>query len=197
MGAVFVLMLAAAMGLGVLAAYVRSNPQAARVPDTMRRADPTDAGTHVKRTKSRSNDSGSEDTTVPETLMIGIPRDGSVALEPIQATLPEGTDKLVFVGNQVFKAFGKDGARVLRVDVVDGLATVQCNPKIIGFGSIEEGQFLKSIAMTFGQFDEINKVEFMIEGQKVDTLGNVEISDGIKVIRASDSAAAKGPQPNL
>lgn len=191
MGAVFVLMLAAAMGLGVLAAYVRSNPQAARVPDSMRRADPSEKPIETKLT-ARHEEKAKPEATEPE-LQVGVPQNSDVVMKPVETTIPEDQDKLVFVGNQIFKAFGKEGARVLRVDVKNGTVTIHCNPKVLGYGSVEEGQMLKSLEMTYGQFPEIKKIELMIDGQKVDTLGSVEITEGLAVIRADDASQVKKP----
>lgn len=48
---------------------------------------------------------------------------------------------------------------------------------------MEEGQFVKAIQLTFGQFSSVDRVEFYLDGQKLDTLGHFEIQDGVDVAR--------------
>lgn len=55
------------------------------------------------------------------------------------------------------------------------------------YGSADEAALLKGIQLSIGQFPEIDKVRFTVEGKPLDTLGNVDLSEPIDVLRKSDS----------
>jgi len=64
------------------------------------------------------------------------------------------------------------GTKVLGLQVKDGLASINLSKEAVGYGggSTAEGLFVKSLLLTLGQFEDIRKVQILIEGQKTELL---------------------------
>jgi germination protein M len=64
------------------------------------------------------------------------------------------------------------GTRLLNLKIEKGLATVDLSEQAIGYGggTTAESLFVKSILLTLGQFSDIKAVQFLIEGDKVESL---------------------------
>jgi len=87
------------------------------------------------------------------------------------------------------------GTRLLAVRIVDGLATVDFSKDIqrnFQGGDLQEAQAVNSILMTLGQFPSIDRVQLLVEGAPIDSLGgHFEINSPIPVIRPSSVQEAK------
>jgi len=71
------------------------------------------------------------------------------------------------------------GTRLLSLEVKDGLATVDLSREFsdnFTGGSEDEALTIGVILRTLGQFSEIKKVLFKLEGQPLDTLGHLDLS---------------------
>lgn len=71
------------------------------------------------------------------------------------------------------------GTRLLGLKIVNGLATVNLSREFrdnFSGGSEDEGATIGAILRTLGQFKEIKKVQFLVEGKPIDTLGHLDIS---------------------
>lgn len=71
------------------------------------------------------------------------------------------------------------GARLLSLEVKDGLATVDLSKEFsdnFTGGSEDEALTIGAILRTLGQFPKIKKVQFMLESKPLDTLGHLDFS---------------------
>ncbi len=77
------------------------------------------------------------------------------------------------------------GTRLLRVTVTDGLAKVDFSRELIDNfpgGSTTEALILESLCRTLAQFDDVEKVTLLVEGKKIDTIGeHIDLSEPIPV----------------
>ena len=64
------------------------------------------------------------------------------------------------------------GTRLLDLKIENGTAAVDFSKDVLGYGggSTAENLFVKSVLLTLGQFPEVEQVQFMIEGEKMDLL---------------------------
>ena len=86
------------------------------------------------------------------------------------------------------------GTRLLGLNVKNGLATVNLSREFrdnFAGGSEEEGATIGAILRTLGQFSEIKRVQFLVEGKPIDTLGHIDIS-GPQDINATGSEFGGG-----
>ncbi len=73
----------------------------------------------------------------------------------------------------------------------DGLATLDVSSGIrSGFSSGEESDFVKALQVCLGQFPKVKSVVLKVDGEKLDTLGHLELSEPILV-----GAAANASEP--
>ena len=181
-GVVLVVMLCAATGLGVLAAYVKSS-----APLSHKAMDHAVVSNTVSKPTSVDD---TDDSSVKEAHVYAVlPKGDGPDLAHVPVNLKAGDDKLVAVGTAVIQGFDKTGVRILQVDVKDHVAAIHLNRVLNGFGSMEESQFVKSLQETYAQFPNIDKLELWCDGQQLDTVGHFEISDGIAVKHAGSSSA--------
>jgi hypothetical protein len=158
-----------------LAAYVQTTP-ANQVPAQERRdrGGPT-VDTH--RPAARQ-----EQVVVFTPEMDGV----EFGLRSKPAAPPAGVDARVFVVNEYLKhtAMAEDGVRLLSVDVHDGVANLYFNSAFNRtFGSSDEQIILQGVGRSLGQFSEIQSMRFFADGEPVETIGNVELSEPIPVMR--------------
>jgi hypothetical protein len=68
--------------------------------------------------------------------------------------------------------------RVLGIDVKEGNALIDLSPSVRnGFGSSEEAQFLEAIKSGLDRYREIKTFQLRVDGQILDALSHVEISE--------------------
>ena len=85
-----------------------------------------------------------------------------------------GYKEFNFVDFQV----SEDGSAIL--DVTGGIRN--------GFSSGEEVDFVKALQVCLGQFSNVKSVILKVDGEKLDTLGHLELSDPILVGAAANAA---------
>lgn len=110
-------------------------------------------------------------------------------------TPPDGVDPKVFALNEYLAqvpAVPKD-AKVLGVDVRDGVAYIDCNQSLgeTTYGTDDEKTVLDGIRATLGQYDDIQKVLLQVGGKTVDSLGNIDLTEPIDVIRLQKGTTSK------
>ena len=79
------------------------------------------------------------------------------------------------------------GTKLLSLTITDGLATADFSRELkanFHGGDTEEAETVNSILRTLGQFPTVSKVQILVEGHRVDSLGGLlVISDPLPVIR--------------
>ena len=108
-------------------------------------------------------------------------------LHPVEVEVPGDEDPAEGALRRLFEQ-GDEGnlvnpiprdTRLLSLEVKDGLATVNLSREFsdnFTGGSEEEALTIRVILRTLGQFPEITKVEFKLEGEPLETLGHVDFS---------------------
>jgi len=181
---VVAILLLTVLGAGVLAAYVRLNPKAAYLP----RAEAS-TGPDVSIQANSANQVQSPPAAAASELLVPSVIKNEVKLDKPAGQPPEGVAPEVFLINETLTSLQVDGARALGIDVKDHLAIVSCNPGIQkGYGTMEEGYLIKALSMALGQFKDIDKFQLAVEGKIVDSLGNIDLTTPVDVIRPGQSA---------
>ena len=191
--AAIVLVLAGGLGLGALAYYVRTTPEAGRVPDAIRR-DPTVAPTTKTPPPDEPPKPVEKKTLAPETTTVRLPVFGdSIAdmeLAKAETPVPDGASAMRFVAGRIAEAAHLDGARVLGVEVREHTAFVSYNAAVQkGMGSMEEGAFLRALQIGFGQFTGVDRVAVESDGRPLES-GHVDLAEPLAVIRPGERAAS-------
>lgn len=99
--------------------------------------------------------------------------------------VPPGEDPRVYAVNTYLKEtkIAPAEAKLLSIDVHDGVATLSFNKAFFdGYGTDDERALVQGLQKTLGQFKEIQSLDIRNEGEKVESLGNIELS-GMKVER--------------
>lgn len=188
------LLLLGAVGLGGFAAYVRYGSPT-RVPDELRAEKATPTAPATK--ESPAPDRNKVRVMVPES-------DGTdVKFQTTQRDVPAGEEPILVAVNGFLREcpFVDKSARAIGVDVKDGLATIDFNePFYQTYGTTDENALLKGLRLSVGQFPNVKKVWFRIEGKPIDSLGSVELTDPISVLHPGEpdpdaEPTSSGAQP--
>lgn len=179
--------------VGSLAAYVKFAP-ADRVPDDQRRP----AVSNIKPPAPNVDVSVRNRTQV--LVFTPVYEGTSLRFTSITRPVPDNTKPEVFAV-QAFLNMSKvtdADVRVLDVDVRNGLATISLNGAFAaGYGTDDESVLLAGISRALGQFPAIEKVEFYVDGVKLDTLGHIELVEPLPVIRSTTTdEEPKSPEPS-
>lgn len=170
-----------------LAAYVKFTP-ADRVPDDQRRIvagqlpkPPPQVDISARRSNS--------------TVLVFIPsyEGNELKFTTREERVPKDIAPEVFALTEFLKAsrIPDENARVLGVDVRNGLAAVSFNSAFAtGYGTDDEHTLLDGFRRSLGQFSAINEFELYVDGTRVETLGSVELSQPMPVIRTTTTDEA-------
>jgi hypothetical protein len=108
-----------------------------------------------------------------------------------------GQDRMVFAVNQYLAGLsfvGKE-ARVTSIKIKDRIATLDFSEAIYGgYGSEDEQTLVKGILETMSQFENVGWVKFTVEGQTLDSLGHLDLSDPQPVENRSSAPRTTEPQ---
>ncbi len=180
-----VLLLAGAVGVFAVGAYIKHTPEAQDVPaPLLRRSSPpetTDRPTH-------------QQPTVPSSATVLIPSSsgGNLTFDEKTEKVPDGSDPIVFAINRYLENthFVPDNARAVGCNVKDGIAFISFTEGMQQktYGSSDEATLLQGICKTLSHFPSIDKVQFEIEGKPMDPIGNVDISVPLDVKTPPDAA---------
>lgn len=102
------------------------------------------------------------------------------------STPPAGVDPKVWAVNQylgTLQAVPKD-AKLLSCKVEDLTATLDFNQAIMaGYGTTDEGALVNGVLTVMGQFKDIQAVKFTVEGQPIESFGNIDLSEAQPVLK--------------
>lgn len=196
--AAILFILVGGLGVGTLAYYVKSTPEAARVPEAIRvPPKPKSPKTSVVAVEEEEKPKRVE-TRSPQAERVRLPVFGDdisdMELAKGETTVPPGADAMRFVAERIVEAAHFDGTRVLGIDVRDHVVFVQFNDAVgRGMGSMQEGAFLRAFQVGFGQFGNVDKVVLESEGKPLES-GHVDLSEPMAVIRPGEKTPAD-PMP--
>jgi hypothetical protein len=188
-----VLMLMGALGVGALAWYVKGDPAAAHVAKAAPSADYTEAKPPTHRQRRKPEDSEEKTAT-----MVQVPelQGDKVALTSDKVEVPDGEDSKKFIAEAVVRDVNLQNVKVLGVEVRHGVAVINFGGDIdSGMGSQQEGQFLTELEKGLGQFPEVRRIEIDKEGQPLDSLGHIDLTEPISVIRPGESDSESDAKP--
>ena len=191
---ILVLMITAFLGAGVLAAYVRFNPSAAHVAQ----ADRFDQPEVIIQSRKVDHSASIPLSSAPNNILVPALQNNEVVLARPLGPVPDGIKPEVYVVNETLSSLLIDKAKVLDISVTKGLALIHCTSEIQkGYGTMEEGNLIKSLQMALGQFKQINSYQLVIEGHTVESLGNIDLTTPVKVIRPGQTEPTndEGPIP--
>lgn len=132
-----------------------------------------------------------KETVVPKPDTVKVYRvaveDNQTKLRPTEKVVPQGQDPaetalrcLIEQGNKSDLANPiPEGTRLLGFEVEGDLATVNLSREFrdnFAGGSEEEGLTIGAILRTLGQFPNIKRVVFLVEGKPLETLGHLDLS---------------------
>jgi hypothetical protein len=156
---------------GGLATYVAMSPNA-KVPDEMKRQNPPQPK------------EGEAKIFTPK------PDGNDITLDADIKPVPKGENPMVFAVNQFLeKAKVTDPkAKLLGVELeADGLAILYFNQAFRQtYGTHDEMTLLDGIRASMGQFPAVNRIKFTIEGEALETLGGVDLTEPIDVLPERD-----------
>lgn len=167
-----------------MGAYVLTTPDAQKVPVPLRR--------ETSR-RPKAPISSSVNVMMPEI------KGGQLRLSKRSETAPKGEDPRIFVVNEYLrqlheKGLGDSKARAIGIDLMDGVAHISFNPAFEQtYGTDDEGVILNGIAASLGQFPDIEKIQYEVEGKPMDSLGNVDLTEPQPVIRPGAPLTEGGP----
>jgi len=188
---VLTLMAMALLGVVVFAGYVKLTPSASHVADDLRaKPDPIVHDVHPKRPSVEVESSDTPQLKVP------VLHGEDVSLDKLAGKTPSGVKPMVFVATETLKQLKIQGAKAIGVDIKDRNALVDFNPALDkGYGSMEEGQLIKSLQWALGQFPEIDTFQIVIDGEVKKSLGQLDLTDPIPVTRPDGRSAVPETSP--
>lgn len=170
------LMALAGAVFGAIVAYIQLAP-ADKVPANLRR------DTEIPTTPPITGNP----TPSQEQIKVYIPtaQGEDVAFRTQSEAVPKGENPMVFAVNRFLSEskIAEPTARLLSVDLKENVATLSFNAAFNQtMGSLDEEVFLRGLRQTMGQFAGVEKIMFLADGQPVETLGGVELTDGLTVL---------------
>ena len=178
----FALGLAATAGVG---AYLKSNPSASIPPSEMRTDDDRKSVKDAldgKPAATTDRRDGKVEVIKPKLDDKG----EELTYDKSHEAIPEGQDKVVFAVNRFLEEskIVPAGAKLDSVEVKDKIATLKFNAAFDRtYGTEDERVLVDGILHTVGQFAEIEKVQFTIGGEPMETLGNIDLTTPQTVLR--------------
>lgn len=170
----WVLLCVGVFGVGALAAYVKFGGA-----DKVSAEDRGVAAQGATKHESRS-----------VTVLKPHYNDDQLVFDKTEKASPEGKDPMVFAVNE-FLAQSKvapEAARAQTCAIKDGVATIEFSKEFDRtYGTEDEHTIVEGILRTMGQFPEIQSVQFNVNGQPLETLGNIDLTTPQPVLR---------PEPN-
>jgi len=188
--ALLILAMIGSMGIGALAYYVKAEPGAAKVPAVSAPADPQP--TLTIRSHPRKHYRAPADDTNQVSAEVYVPEitGPNAKLGSASTEVPSGVDPMMFVADKCLKEANVDDVKILSVDVNNGVAVLNFDKQIdSGMGSEQEASFLKALQVSFGQFANIRSIQIEKDNEPVDTLGSIDVSKPLNVVRGDEPAS--------
>jgi len=177
-GLVVTMLIVSVVGGALVGAYVMTTPDAQHIPTALKR-DPSTVS-------AKETDQSTGYRLTPR-------NDGSFGR--IKVDIPRGQNARTFLVNAYLddlhaKGLGNKNAKLLGVSVINGVAYLDFNQAFSEtYGTDDEGTVLNGIQQTLAQFPEIQKMQLRINGQNMESLGNVDLSKPLP-IRETQSTPA-------
>ncbi len=171
---VVVLLVAVGVGLGIYLAGQRGSSPArpvAEKPSATSETQKTTREVKIYRVVVKDNEAHLRAAT--RTVVA----EGSAIEMALSALVEQGDD--ADLANPIPK-----GTKLLGVDVTDGLAKVDFSREFkanFAGGSEAEGLIIQVIVRTMAQFDEVKKVQILVDGKPIDSLGHADLSEPLDV----------------
>ncbi|MBS1719189.1 MAG: GerMN domain-containing protein [Armatimonadetes bacterium] len=198
----FTLIGVGALGLVALATYIRSTPPPLPVK-------PLD--TPLQRNEPLQGVPGQKETTIGKTG--GDPQDGRQIMVPVpevddkgQLKMksrkhkldPSGEDARLSAVNEFLSSSNivPKGAKAMSISMRDRTAVIEFNEAFNKtYGTIDEQTILTGLRMALGQFDDVDKILLMVSGKPLDSLGSVDTTEPLDVIRTTSKEQPVDPMP--
>ena len=166
------MLLVGATMVGAIAAYIKTTD-----------AEPQDRMQQIPATKivnEPSHDRGN--------VTVYTPRYEKDQLEYNQESkaVPEGNDRIVFAVNEYLSnaKISPPEARLEKCVIVNHVARLSFTSTFEKtYGAEDEKTLLDGILRTLGQFEDVEKVQFLIGSTPLESLGNIDLSEPVEVIR--------------
>lgn len=161
--------------VGILTVYALQ-PRANKVPDDQLRQDD----------RGRTTVSVDVEPDPTSKVKLYTPRyeGDDLTFDEASIDVPRGQEPMAFAVNQFLQqlSFVPADAKVRTVAVERGVATVDFSRGLqAGYGSEDEGILLNGLLTTMSQFEDVQYVKMTVEGESIETLGNVELTDPLSV----------------
>jgi hypothetical protein len=111
--------------------------------------------------------------------------------------VPENVDPRVFAVNRYLRTteFVPPDAEIMTVTVSNRTATLDFNAAFnTSYGTTDESTVINGILAVMGQFDDVDYVVFLAEGQPIESLGNLELTDPLPVTRLPQTSSGGEPR---
>jgi len=174
---VIIIAAVSAVGIAAIATYVRAEPRAVIPAPVIQHSYPV-VNPPVQPAQTPKN---------PYVLVFQphMGMDG-ISFTNLPESPPDGTDPKMFAVNEFLKVSKVPpvDAKVIGIDLQNKVAILGFNKAFKHtYGTFDEKTLLDGLAITLGQFKDIDKYTIEVDGQPLDTLGSVSLSDPIPVIR--------------
>ncbi|MCW5942130.1 MAG: GerMN domain-containing protein [Fimbriimonadaceae bacterium] len=173
---VWVAVVGGVLGVSALAAYVQLAP-AKRIPPGMERQEAPE---------QKPKDSPKVVVMQKVTVVLPEMQGDNMTFRKETFDVPDDLEaKKVAVEEYLKRSkIAPSDTRLLQFEVLDGDASLIFNDSFrAGYGSEEESMLLTGLCRTLGLFPDVRKVSFMVDGMPLESLGHIELLDGLKVIR--------------
>lgn len=195
-GGLVLAMVLALAAVGGLAAYVKFTP-ADKVPPSERRADentrPAPSVT-VENIRPKSHPVDTERSDSDVHVYLPYASGERVSFRAVKADVAEDSDPKVYVVNRFLSSshITDPKARLLSVDVRRGTADLYFN-EAFGqtLGTDDEATVLQGLRTNLGQFPGVERVQLYVDGKALSTLGNVDLTEPMTVIKSGPQAHEK------
>ncbi len=188
-GAFALLAIGAAGAVGITS-YIQKTPDAQKVPEGIRREE-----ANRRRHAPDVEASVQPDQQADHTIIVLTPesKNGDLTFTSKTESVPDKVEPIVFAVNRYLEntGFVDPKAKALAVQLKDGMAHIDVTEAFeTSYGSLDERTVLQGLQRTMGQFAEVKTFAFYVSGKQVTTLGNADLTDPIRVIRAGEDAPA-------
>jgi hypothetical protein len=180
------LLLLGLLGVGVvgaLGAYVKLGP-GARIPINEHRADDSQP-VHHSAPKVEVHTKRDSTSRTAEVFLPAFTKEDDLKFISKQVTAPAGEDVRIYAVNEFLKEtkIAPPEAKLMSIDVHDGTAVLSFNKAFYsGYGTDDERVIVGGLQRVLGQFKDIEVLEFRNEGEKAESIGNIDL-EGMKVER--------------
>lgn len=187
-GALFLLVVGA-MGAGALAMYVAGGAPM-KLPENMQRTErlpehqkpkPTDIKSELPT--STNHDEKQTSVTV---LKPKYDKDGTLKFDKDQKEVQHDENPYVVALNGYLAnaKIAPEGSKVVNAELKGDVLVVSFSKQFDRtYGTEDEETLVNGLLTTAGQFPGVKKMLFTIEGQELETLGNVDLTQPISVLR--------------